>query len=317
MDQLAGKPKVTPKDFFLWAGAMVALYWSVGSLIALLFSYIDYAYPDTLSYADPYSTSTRFAMASLIVLAPTFLVLMRLIRADIQRHAEKFNLWVRRWALYFTLFVAGISIVIDLITLINTYLNGDVTTRFIFKVVIVLLIASGFFMHFLADIWGYWKLFPKRASYVNYGAGVVVVLVIVAGFYITGSPNTARLLRFDDQRVNDLTNMQYQVTNYWQAKQKLPASIADLSDPLTGAVVPTDPETGTPYHYEAVGANSFKLCAVFSKESRAGNGGVPASVTYPAKGQTPQDSWMHGVGEVCFTRTIDPAFYPPYNKAIN
>ena len=42
------KPKVTPKDFFLWAGAMLSLYVSVFSLLSLIFSYIDRAFPDAL-----------------------------------------------------------------------------------------------------------------------------------------------------------------------------------------------------------------------------------------------------------------------------
>lgn len=315
MDQMNPQARVTPKDFFLWAGAMVALYWSVGSLLALLFSYIDYAYPDALSYVDPYSSSMRFAIASLIVLAPTFLLLMRVIRKDIERNAGKFDLWVRRWALYFTLFIAGLSIVIDLITLINTYLNGDVTMRFALKVLVVFLVAAGFFMHFLADLKGYWQKFPQRASYVNYGAGLVVLLVIVAGFYIIGSPNTARLYRFDDQRVNDLTTIQYQVTNYWQAKQKLPESLAVLNDPVTGTIVPTDPDTNASYRYEATGATSFKLCATFAKETRDAARSTTAPA-YPENGMKGATNWQHGAGESCFDRVIDPSFYPPLTKGL-
>src|SRR3989344_4870795 len=130
------KPKVTPKDFFLWAGAMIALYGSVISFMTLLFQYINYAYPDPLTYyySDPYSGSMRFAMASLIVLVPLTVVLMRVIRNDIARVAEKADLWVRRWALVLTVFVAGATVVGDLIALVNTFLGGDLTTRFVLKV---------------------------------------------------------------------------------------------------------------------------------------------------------------------------------------
>jgi len=142
--------KVTPKDFFLWAGAMVALYGSVIALIALLFEYIDRTYPDSLEhYVDPYSGGIRFAMASLIVLVPVTIVLMRFIRNDIARAAEKAELWVRRWALVFTVFIAGAMVVGDLIALINTFLGGDLTTRFILKILVVLFVAGGGFLHFL------------------------------------------------------------------------------------------------------------------------------------------------------------------------
>jgi len=315
MDQTTNKPRVTPKDFFLWAGAMVALYASVVALITLLFSYIDYAYPDALAYyVDPYSGSMRFAIASLIVLAPTFLILMRIIRRDIEANTQKNDLWIRRWALYFTLFIAGSSLVIDLITLINFFLNGDVTTRFVLKVLVVFLVAGGFFMHFLADLRGYWREFPKRVAYVSYAAGVAVLLTVLGGFFIIGTPNSAREYRFDDQRVNDLTNLQYQVTNYWQAKQKLPSSLDDLNNALNGSFVPKDPSTGANYRYEATGPLSFKLCSTFSKVSRQNSSSRP-DMPYPVKAEFGGESWYHGAGETCFDRTIDPSFYPPYNAS--
>src|SRR3989338_8071605 len=93
--------KVTPKDFFLWASAMVAIYGGIIAFITLLFEYINYAYPDVLSYySDPFSGSIRFSMASLLVLVPVAVLIMRLIRSDIARDSSKQDLWVRRWALY-------------------------------------------------------------------------------------------------------------------------------------------------------------------------------------------------------------------------
>ena len=76
-------PKVTPKDFFLWAGAVIAIYGSVIAFITLLFQYINHVYPDPLSYnyfAMPYSGPMCFAMASLIVLVPVAIILMRFTR---------------------------------------------------------------------------------------------------------------------------------------------------------------------------------------------------------------------------------------------
>ena len=36
-----------------------------------------------------------------------------------------------------------------------------------------------------------------------------------------------RLFRFDDQKVNDLTMLQYQIVNYWQQKERLPLALRD------------------------------------------------------------------------------------------
>jgi hypothetical protein len=105
------KPKVTPKDFFLWAAAMIFFYWSIFALIALLFAYIDHAFPDALvGYVDPYSSGMRFSMASIIVFFPLYLYLMYVIRKDIMRDPSRNELWVRRWLIVLTIFVAGLPL---------------------------------------------------------------------------------------------------------------------------------------------------------------------------------------------------------------
>ena len=101
--------KTTPKDFFLWAGAMISLYASIVAFLSLVFSYINHVMPDAALnyYADPYS-SIAYEMATLIVFAPLFLILMRAIRRDIARDHSRNEIWVRRWALFLTLFIAGL-----------------------------------------------------------------------------------------------------------------------------------------------------------------------------------------------------------------
>lgn len=313
------KVKATPKDFFLWAGAMVALYGGVVAFITLLFDYINYTFPDPLQYQyyyDPYS-SVSYEMAALIVLAPLFLILMRVIRRDIARDPSRAEIWVRRWALYLTVFAAGATIVIDLIMLLTTFLSGeDLTARFLLKVLVVLLVAGGGFMHFLADIWGYWVRQPQRARMVNGGVGAVVIVAIVAGFFIIGTPQEARQYRLDEQKVSDLQNIQWQLVNYWQQKQVLPTTLGELTDPISGFVVPLDPQTGEQYSYERVSQTSFELCAIFNATDRYQQSAVaPRPVTaVPEIVKTGGDTWEHAAGEVCFARTIDPERYPPFNR---
>ncbi len=310
-------PKVTPKDFFLWAGAMIALYGSVISFITLIFEYINYAYPDPLAYysSDPYSGSIRFAMASLIVLVPVALILLRIIRKEIEIDQIKEQLWVRRWALVLTVFVAGAAIVGDLITLINYFLGGDITMRFILKVLVLLLVAGGVFLHFLADLRGYWTKNTGKAQLVGYAAGIVVIAAIASGFLIMGSPAQVRLYRFDSQKVSDLQNIQWQIVNYWQQKQTLPNTLNDIEDPISGYMIPLDPQSNASYVYKKTGDMTFQLCATFNADSMNANN--PAikdpSYAYPV-GFPENENWTHGAGEVCFDRTIDPERYPPYEK---
>lgn len=310
------QPKVTPKDFFLWAAAMVALYGSVISFITLLFQYINYAYPDPLAYyySDPFSGSMRFAMASLIVLVPVTILLMRYIRKDIVRTPEKNDIWVRRWALVLTVFIAGSAVIGDLIALINSFLGGDLSTRFTLKVIVLLLVAGAAFLHFLADLRGYWTANPGRAQMVGYAAGVAVLIAIVSGFFIMGTPGEVRLMRYDTQKITDLQNIQWQLVNHWQQKGVLPVSLSELEDPLSGWKAPVDPQSGESYRYERTGAQAFKACATFNGEETEDSKARSLAMTpaYPYSKET--DNWLHGQGEHCFDRTIDPDLYPVYPK---
>ena len=115
--------------------------------------------------------------------------------------------------------------------------------------------------------------------------------------------------------MSDLTNIQYQVVNYWQTKQKLPTALSDLNDPISGFTVPVDPQPEDSYSYKTSGTMSFELCATFNEISP---GTVPDTMTVPmpagAVGGSISDDWWHGAGDTCFIRTIDPERYPPFSK---
>ena len=312
------KLKLTPRDFFLYLGAMAALYTSAGSLIALFFQYIEVIFPDRLDfYFDPYSSSIRFSIASLVVVFPLYIFLVKFLNADLRRHPEKKELWIRRWLVYLTLFAAGIAVIGDLVALINTFLGGEITVRFVLKVLAVLVVALSVFGYYFLDLRGKWERESGLARWIGWLALIFVFAAVVSGFFIFGSPQTQRLMRFDLQRVADLQMIQSQVVNYWQAKEKLPVSLEDLADPLVGFAVPRDPQNDSPYGYRVVSGLTFNLCANFSRESFAPTPQVKTRPFYPVYHESvpalaDDANWEHGEGEKCFERTIDPEKFPPW-----
>lgn len=306
-------PRTTPKDFFLYLAAAITLYISAGSLLALLFHIIDTALPDALnpSYGGIYAGGIRFAIASLVIIFPLYLFLSWFIRKGIVANAEKAHIAIRKWFIYFTLFIAGAAMVGDLIALINTFLGGEITSRFILKVLAMLVVAGTVFWYYLYDLRrtdrGDMRV---RTSFV-WIAALCVLAAIVGGFVVAGSPMTARSLRFDQERVMHLQNIQWEVVNYWQSKGKIPSALSDLEDSITGFRAPSDPQTGASYTYTVTGARAFTLCATFSlasspEETRA----------YPkyAPEFGMEENWAHEAGEHCFDRTIDPDRFPPLPK---
>ncbi len=312
--------KTSPKDFFLHLGATVALYVAAGALINLSFSVINYFLPDALA-GYFYGNSVAWPISMLIVLVPILYVLEWFINRDITRMPEKADLWIRKWRIYLTLFLAVVLFGGDLIALINTYLNGEITARFVYKIILILFVAGSIGKYYFFSIYTShrWSKFARRA---NAWFGIVLVIAaIIIGFIAVGSPAKQRALRFDSQRVNDLSSIQWQVINYWQQKQKLPVVLTDLNDTVSGFIVPTDPETKAAYQYSIkplVGNLSFELCATFGEVAQdnfgrgaySGGGMYPTNISYPSPVGGVSDVWNHDKGRVCFDRAIDPDKYP-------
>ncbi|MEK7641084.1 MAG: hypothetical protein AAB389_03765 [Patescibacteria group bacterium] len=157
-------------------------------------------------------------------------------------------------------------------------------------------------------------------KYYAYTIIAAVTATIVAGFFIVGSPNYARLLQQDSQRVSDLQMIQSEILNFWINKARLPKTLVELNDDIRGFHVPQDPTTGETYTYQTTGTQSFKLCAVFAKPALGSsvsdlNGSIKPMP--PARYPTyyGQESWQHTEGNVCFDRKIDKELYPPIKTA--
>lgn len=148
----------------------------------------------------------------------------------------------------------------------------------------------------------------------------IVSVVIVAGFFVAGSPKDARLKKFDGIRIQHLQTIQSELISFWQAKEKLPERLDELNDSLRGFAVPTDPVGGLPYEYERKSEKQFSLCATFAGLSEGVEAGYPKYAPRPVLlGEYGASyplldggfNWEHDAGRVCFDRTIDPDFFKP------
>ena len=304
--------KSSPRDVFVYILGTVALYLSAFSAILLLLSYVDILLPDPLrgDYFDPRG-EIRWFLAMLIVIFPVYLWTSRFIRRDVARDPAKGDIRVRKWLIHLTLFLAALLIIGDLVGLIFNFLEGDLTTQFILKVCAVLAVAAAIFWYYLMDLRTKAAPFTAQARGIVYGLIACVAVIVVSGFFMAGSPFRQRLVRFDSQKLSHLQDIQWQVVNYWQKKQALPAALDDLRDDIAGYAPSKDPQSGNAYEYRATGALSFELCAEFNLPSSGGSVGertTPKPI-YGPMGPQAAESWDHEVGRACFSRTIDPELY--------
>ena len=145
------RAQLSARDAFLYLLMFGVLYVSAFQLGNLLFSLINLAFPDPLNQYEAVraESSTRWATASLIVAFPVFLWVSLKLNREIGADPNRRHSAVRRWLTYITLLVAAGVIVGDSVTLVYNLLSGDLTIRFLLKVVVVAAITGTIFGYFL------------------------------------------------------------------------------------------------------------------------------------------------------------------------
>ena len=115
--------------------------------------------------------------------------------------------------------------------------------------------------------------------------------VIGTAFIYVGSPGEARQRRFDDRRVEDLTEISTSLDRYWTTNTRLPASVEEAAQG-GAASVPRDPESGEPYAYRALDDRRYELCATFARYSDE-----PPALNEP-------QFRAHAAGRQCFVMSV-------------
>ena len=303
---------MTAKDFFLHIAVIALLYTGAVALLNILFNVINVAFPQVTQYNYYSSASISLPVATLVVVFPLFLFLANLLHRGYAEDSSRKEYPVRKWLIYITLFIAGGVLAGDLVTLIYYFLDGqELTAAFLLKILSVLVVTGAIFGYYLDDLKN--RLTNSRRNIWRVVAAILVLGSISAGFYVLGTPQSQRMLRYDSQKVSDLQNIQWQIVNYWQQKEILPVSLGELEDPISGFIIPIDPQTKKSYEYEKTGNLSFDLCADFNRLTQTINNSM-ARIAYPEPMGKLGDSWQHEAGRKCFSRTIDPDLYPPTKR---
>ena len=142
------------REAFMYVLLFATLFVSAYSLGDLLFEIINRAFPDPAVNRYPQSTlqAIRWSLSALIVAFPVFLwvgwLIARLVRAEPTKRASR----IRRQLTYITLFVASCVLIGDLTTVVYSFLGGELTARFLLKVLTVAVISGTVFGYYLADL---------------------------------------------------------------------------------------------------------------------------------------------------------------------
>jgi hypothetical protein len=290
----------TARDTFLHLVALTGCLTSLTSLVALLFQFLDRWLPDAalLSYGQDLS-GMRWALACLLVGGAIYAFVAVRLHREARAHPEKLQASVRRWLGSLLLFLLVCVLLGDLITVVYTLLQGELTLRFLLKAGSLSLLCGLPFLYtqrtLAMDAAAYQSSSWHRAY--AWAGGSLVVLATVVAFSLIGSPLTSRLQALDDRRLSDLQSLQQAVISYVGGERLLDREAEPRALPATLDLVLKegyiydrstllDPETQAPYAYEVLPDGSFRLCATFSLERNSDF----------------SSDWNHPAGHTCFDK---------------
>lgn len=139
----------------------------------------------------------------------------------------------------------------------------------------------------------------KIHTVFSISASIVVVVTVVWGAVLVGSPRTARLQRLDARRLGELQTIFREVQSLChdpdikdELKRELPRTLDELATQARSSKINvTDPETGERYEYRVIDETTYEVCATFSLE----------------RDSDTQVFWNHSAGRHCFTvNALDP-----------
>ncbi len=148
------RPSLSAREAFLYLVLFSTLYLSAYHLGSLFFDFIDKGFPDPANTLDRlrYMDSMRWSVSSLLIAFPIFLFVSHYIGKQLLKNPMKRLSPIRRWLTYLTLFIAAGILIGDLTAIVYNVLGGELTQRFILKVVTVAIIAGTIFGYYLWDL---------------------------------------------------------------------------------------------------------------------------------------------------------------------
>ncbi len=167
----AGRPEsVWPRrarEAFFHLLTFGALYVCVTSLIVLFFTYLDFAFPDpawrtTDAQLVEAVSIVRAQIAVLVVSFPVFLILWHFLLREVRQDSEKAKGAIRRWLVYLTIFVGALTLSGDVMVLIFSLLEGQLTIRLLLKSAVLILIAGSLVLYFAFTLRSETKLETSR-----------------------------------------------------------------------------------------------------------------------------------------------------------
>jgi Domain of unknown function (DUF5671) len=140
------------RDAFLYLLNFITLgFWTV-ALGQIFYILIARWFPDVtqeLAYTPSLRDEIAWQVATVIVAFPIFLFVHAKIQRELHLRPDLYDSGVRKWLTYIALVVAALIVLTDAAWFIEALIRGEVTTRFVFDSLVLLVLSGGVFSYYL------------------------------------------------------------------------------------------------------------------------------------------------------------------------
>jgi hypothetical protein len=294
------------KAAFYYLLSLFGLGFTAISIGLVGFTAIDFYFKDPLEKFFSYEPSSlNFAISALVIAAPLYFWTLRSINAFLAKGDLAADSIVRRWLSYFIIFVSSVVTLVRLIATLNAYLDGDLTTKFALKTLVIIMIAALVFSYYYFDLKG---SSPERrfqpTAILASALAALAVLALAGGFFLTDSPKQARAKKMDQQILNNFEQIWGASESFLASEKRLPKDLAELKGHATYLLDENlrDPETGKAFDFKPGKGQDLEICADFrtsNKSERRSN-----SNSYL------DERWPHDSGYQCLKQKLNASAIP-------
>ncbi|MBU4031063.1 hypothetical protein KJ756_02825 [Patescibacteria group bacterium] len=282
------------KYAFFYMLSLVALIFMSLTTGMIVFQIINKKIVDVIQSRGQFSSDQlKFAISALIVSAPIFYITARQIFKNLFSGALDKDSQIRKWLTYFILLISSVVMTGWLIAVVNAFLDGELTLKFILKALTAIGIAAIVFTFYLYDI--------KRENVMGakdnvirayfYGSLAIVIAVFASSLFIVESPTATRDRKMDNEVLSKLQSLDNSIRNYYLENEKLPVDFGELMAEFSYLGDKDFKEL----EYVVKEEKTFELCANFriSNEDES-------DISHDIYGK----EWRHDAGRQCFERKI-------------
>lgn len=127
------------------------------------------------------------------------------------------------------------------------------------------------------------------------GVIAVIIVTVVYGFTVAGSPGSERARRLDSQKTDALNQVSFAIDEWYRVRGSLPTGLEELNlDPYVRKNAMNWIE------YSAKEKGDFELCATFAEPTSADDPRMIYKESYPIAVGAVERSFRHEAGRDCF-----------------